>query len=274
MPRQPPLLTFTPEALWARYGEDLIAAALNVIAALAILVLGLWFAALVARGIRRWARRSTRLDLTLGVFFASLARYVIIAVVIIAVLQRFGIQTTSIVAVLGAATLAIGLALQGTLSNVAAGVMLVLFRPYRIGDQVELAGRAGTVRDVNIFTTELATSENVKVVLPNGQCWGAAIVNFSAHERRQIELTLNLPYTADLNRALAIVEAVLKADPRTLDIPAPPSVAAANLGPGLVMDILARAWVRNTDYQNARASLIRELKAALDKEGLTVGTKR
>ncbi len=118
-------------------------------------------------------------------FIASLAKYTVLAFVGVAVLQRFGIQTTSIIAVLGAASLAVGLALQGTLSNLAAGVMLLLFRPFRVGDAVEVAGRAGTVKKLTLFTTELASGDNVQVLIPNGQVWGAAIVNQSAYGERR-----------------------------------------------------------------------------------------
>lgn len=174
-----------PNEVWTTYGEVLIAGALNVLAAAAILVIGLWLAAWGAKTVKNLSARHPRIDDTLAAFFAWIVRYGLTAFVIIAVLNRFGVATTSIVAVVGASALAIGLALQGTLSNVAAGVMLILFRPYRIGDFVEVGGQRGTVRDVNLFTTELATPQNVKVVLPNGLCWDAPMINFHGHPARR-----------------------------------------------------------------------------------------
>ncbi|MGD2131519.1 MAG: mechanosensitive ion channel, partial [Maricaulaceae bacterium] len=162
-----------PVAVWDAYSDTLIGWLLNLFAAAAILILGLWVAGRIKGFIRKRVEKSEKIDNTLGGFFASIAYYLVVAFVVIAVLGRFGVQTTSLVAMLGAATLAIGLALQGTLGNVAAGVMVVLFRPYKLGDYVEVAGEAGTVRDINIFTTELVTPDNVQIILPNGLCWGA-----------------------------------------------------------------------------------------------------
>src|SRR5262249_7781059 len=140
--------------------------------------------------------------------------------VVVAVLNRFGVATTSIVAVLGASALAIGLALQGTLSNLAAGVMLMLFRPYRLGDTVELHGRLGVVEGVTLFTTEITTPQNIKIVLPNGLCWGAPMVNYTAHPRRRIDLDFSVAYDSDLERAISVLKAAAEAEPRVLAEPA------------------------------------------------------
>ncbi|CAN0522344.1 unnamed protein product, partial [Laminaria digitata] len=148
---------------------------INVVGALVIIVVGFMVAGWARRALERALSRSGKMDATLVRFFGSLVRYAIIAFVIIAALQRFGVEATSLVAVFGAAGLAIGLALQGTLSNVAAGVMLLMFRPFKIGDFVDIGGQAGTVKEVGLFTTELATGDNVKIIMPNGQLWGSAI---------------------------------------------------------------------------------------------------
>jgi small conductance mechanosensitive channel len=228
----------------------------------------MWLAGALASGVRRAAKRHPRIDDTLAAFFASLVRYGLMALVIIAVLDRFGVQTTQIIAVLGAATLAIGLALQGTLSNVAAGVMLMLFRPYKLDDFVEIAGQEGVVKDINIFTTELASLNNVKIVLPNGQCWGAPISNFTAHPTRRIELPFSVGYEADLNRALAVISATVSADPRVLPAPAP-VVKVSALGDHGVT-ITAHIWATTADMLDVRLDAIKAVKEALDRAGLPI----
>src|SRR5262249_34435696 len=146
-----------------------------------LLGIGWWLARFVERWLLRLAHSTRHVDPTIADFLASLLRYLMLAIVVIAVLQIFGIQTTSLVAVLGAASLAIGLALQCTPSNLAAGVMLLVFRPFKLGGSVEVAGKAGTVRSLSLFMTELVTSANVQILLPNGAVWGAAIVNNSTY---------------------------------------------------------------------------------------------
>lgn len=255
---------FTPEALWARYGGAVVAGAFNVLTALVILIAGLWITGWLAGAVRRIAERHPRIDNTLAAFFASIVRYGLMAFVLIAVLARFGVETTQMVAVLGAATLAIGLALQGTLSNVAAGVMLILFRPYRLGDFVELNGRRGVVRDVNLFVTELATPDNVKIMLPNGQCWGAPILNFSANATRMVELTFNVAHDADLDRAIAALRATVAQDRRVRADP-PPGVRVTALADRAVA-ITATFWCATEDYNPVRLDLLRAMKRTLDAE--------
>lgn len=258
----------SPTELWAKYGDAAIAAAVNVLIACAILVVGLWLAGAFANGVRRAAKQHPRIDDTLAAFFASLVRYGLMALVIIAVLDRFGVQTTQVIAVLGAATLAIGLALQGTLSNVAAGVMLMLFRPYKLDDFVEIAGQKGVVKDINIFTTELASLDNVKIVLPNGQCWGAPISNFTAHPTRRTELPFSVGYEADLNRAIAVISATVTADPRVLPAPAP-LVKVSALGDHGVT-ITAHVWTTTTDFLDVKLDTIKAVKEALDRAGVPI----
>ncbi len=259
---------WTPEALWARYGDAVFGAALNLIAAIAILIVGLWIAAAAARGVRRLARRHPRLDATLIAFLANGVRYAIVAFVALAVLHRFGVETTSIIAVLGAATLAIGLALQGTLSNVAAGVMLVLFRPYRLGDFVQTGGQQGVVKDISLFTTELATLDNVKVVLPNALCWGAPILNYSAHPKRRTDLTFAVAYDSDLDLAIETIRQAIVRDTRVLAEP-PPVVKASALG-DFSVTILARYWCDTAHALDLKMDLMRAVKAALDQAGVEI----
>lgn len=256
----------TPREIWLHYGETFIDGAFSVLAALAILLAGLWITGWVAAAVRRLSRRSARIDNTLAAFFASIVRYTLMAFVIVAVLDQFGVQTTQIIAVLGAATLAIGLSLQGTLSNVAAGVMLILFRPYRLGDYVELAGKRGTVRDVNIFVTEMSTPDNTKIVLPNGQCWGAPILNFSSNGTRMLEMTFGVAYDTDLDAALALLRKTVSADARAKAEP-PMKTKVSALGDYQVT-LLLQVWCNYSDYVPLREDTTKRVKEAFDAAGI------
>ena len=154
--------------------------------------------------------KSETIDDTLGAFFSSIARYIVIIFTILAVLDRFGIETASLIAIVGAASLAIGLALQGTLSNVAAGVMLLMFRPFKVGDFIDAAGHAGTVKTLGLFVTEMATLDNVKIIVPNSQVWGTSIKNFSANDNRRIDLVVGISYDDDIDKAIAELKVVIK----------------------------------------------------------------
>ena len=234
---------------------------LNVLYALGLLVIGWWVASLVERLVTRALASTRRIDPTVTGFLASIARYGVLVFVGIAVLQRFGIQTTSIIAVLGATSLAIGLALQGTLSNVAAGVMLLLFRPFKVGDAVEVAGRAGTVKGLSLFTTELASGDNVQVLIPNGQVWGAPIVNNSAYGARHFSFALELKPDADVEAVMEDGLAFLRADPRVREEPAP-AAAISKIALDRV-EITFAGWASAAEAGGARGELIQRLRAKL-----------
>ena len=202
---------------------------LNVIGAILILIVGKMIAGLVQRNVAKWLGRSGKVDETLKGFLANLARYVVLIATFLAVLAQFGIETTSLIAVLGAASLAIGLALQGTLSNVAAGVMLLLFRPFKAGDFVETAGIAGSVKSITLFVTELATPDNVQILVPNSQVWGTVVKNYSHHATRRVDLVLGIDYGDDIDKAIGVVKQTATADTRILKDPAP-MVVVGNLG--------------------------------------------
>jgi small conductance mechanosensitive channel len=208
------------------------------------------------------------MDATLVRFFGSLIRYAIMGFVIIAALQRFGVEATSLVAVFGAAGLAIGLALQGTLSNVAAGVMLLMFRPFKIGDFVDIGGQAGTVKEVGLFTTELATGDNVKIIMPNGQIWGSAIKNFSANPTRRVDLVMSIDYSDNIDTAMATLNRVIGEESRALTDPES-TVAVAELGASSV-DILVRVWVNAADYWGVRWDLTKKMKEQLEADGISI----
>ena len=244
-------------AVVASYGLD-------VVGAIAILIIG-WMAAGWAKGTTAKAlSRAKGVDDMLTGFFSSLVKYVILAFTIVAVLNRFGIETTSLVALLGAAGLAIGLALQGTLSNVAAGVMLLLFRPFKIGDFIEGGGLSGTVKATGLFTTDLATGDNIHIIAPNSQLWGAAIRNFSHHPKRRVDLTIGIGYGDDIDKAMDLIQRIAGNDERIHKDPEP-FVAVANLGDNAV-ELVVRVWVDSGDYWPVKFAMTKTIKQTFDKE--------
>ncbi len=226
----------------------------------------------VGRAVAKWARKSVRkalkkgdMDETLIPFTASLVYYLVLAFVVIAVLGMVGIQTASIIAVLGAAGLAVGLALQGTLSNFAAGVMLLVFRPFGKGDFIEAGGVKGTVQSIGIFTTQLNTPDNVGIWLPNSKVWGDKIHNFAANDTRRVDLVVGIDYGDDIQTAIDTIRRVLDKDDRVLSDPAP-VIAVDNLGASSV-DIIVRPWCKREDYWQLKWDLTRTFKTAIEAAG-------
>ncbi len=242
--------------------------ALNVIYAFVIVVVALIVAGWVRSRIVGFAEKHPRVDATLFGFLGSLAKYAVLGVAGIFVLNRFGIQTTSLVALIGAAGLAIGLALQGTLSNLAAGVMLILFRPIRAGDFVEVAGSMGTVREISLFFTELATPDNVQLIIPNGQIWSSSITNYSVNPTRRVDLTFGVSYDSDLKKVDRVLNGLIAADVRIHSDPAP-FVKVTNLGDSSV-DFTLRVWVARTDWWDTTCDLKRAAKDAFDTEDIDI----
>lgn len=249
------------QALVATYG-------LSVIGAIAVLIVGWILAGWASRAVNRGLSKIEKVDTTLRGFLASLTRYIVLIFTIVAVLNRFGVQTTSIIAVLGAASLAIGLALQGTLSNVAAGVMLLFFRPFKVGDYVEAGGLAGTVKAITLFVTELSTPDNVQILAPNSQVWGSAIKNYSFHETRRLDLLLGISYEDDVDKAIGLVEAMARADDRVLDDPAP-MVVVGELADSSV-NLVIRLWCKSADYWPLKFDMTKALKQRMDAEGISI----
>lgn len=240
----------------------------SAIKALAVLIVGWFIALLVSRFVRRQVLAQESIDDTIGSFVASIIKWAILIIVLVAVLNLFGIEATSIVAVLGAATLAIGLALQGTLSNVAAGFMLIVFRIYKLGQYVEISGASGTVTDLNLFFTELKTPDNVQIIVPNGQAWGEVITNYSHHKQRRCDLVFGIDYGDDADKAMNIILNVAKADERVFDDP-DPWVRVTNLGDSSV-DLTARLWCKAEDYWELKFALTKAVKEAFDKQGISI----
>ncbi|WP_321499248.1 mechanosensitive ion channel domain-containing protein [Breoghania sp.] len=241
---------------------------LSVIYAILVLIVGWWAAGKISSLVARACERSDHIDATIGGFATSITRYVILALVVITVLQLFGFQTTSLVAIIGAASLAIGLALQGTLSNLAAGVMLLFFRPFRVGDFVELAGNTGTVKNLTLFFTELATADNVMIIIPNGDVWGSAVTNYSAHATRRCDITVGISYDDDMDKAKEVFRTVIAEETRILADPEP-FVEITNLGDSAV-DVTLRVWVLSSDLWSVRWFLIKRLKESLDAAGICI----
>jgi small conductance mechanosensitive channel len=241
---------------------------LKVIGAIIILIVGRIIAGWAESAVDRWLRRSEQFDETLRGFLAKIARYLVLIFTFLAVLSQFGIETTSIIAILGVAGLAIGLALQGTLSNVAAGVMLLIFRPFKAGDFVEAAGIAGTVKSITLFITELATPDNVQILAPNSQVWGATVKNYSFHPIRRVDLAMGIDYGDNIDSAMQTVLGVVNADSRVLRDPEP-MVVVGNLGESSV-DLTIRVWCNAGDYWPLKFDLTKALKQRFDQEGITI----
>nr|WP_319948910.1 mechanosensitive ion channel domain-containing protein [uncultured Shimia sp.] len=242
--------------------------AMAAIKALILLVVGWTVAGIVSGFVRRRVNARPEIDNTLGNFAASMVRWVILLIVLVAVLSLFGIEATSLVAMMGAATLAIGLALQGTLSDLAAGFMLILFRPYKLGQFVDIGGTSGTVKDLNLFVTELVTPDNVQIIVPNGQAWGAVITNFSHHETRRVDLVFGIDYGDDADRAMQIILDQAAADGRVKTDPEP-WVRVTNLGDSSV-DITARLWCDAADYWELKFGMTKAVKEAFDRDGVSI----
>lgn len=246
----------------------LISFGIRAIGALLVLIIGLRVAAWLGNLVKQQAIKRPTIDNTLGNFFGSLVRWAITAAVFIAVLQVFGVQATSFVAVLGALTLAIGLSLQGALGNIASGVMIMIFRPYSLGDYIEAAGAAGTVKDINLFQTVLSTPDNIKIMVPNSQAIDGVIKNYSGYDTRRIDFVFGVDYEANLEQAKAVIASVIAADERVLSSPET-QIAVSNLGDSSV-DIVARPWVKGSDYWGARFELTQKVKEALDEAGISI----
>jgi small conductance mechanosensitive channel len=242
----------------------IVSNALSVLGAILILLIGLWLSGKADQFVGRLLSRAPHFDPMLQSFFGSLARYLVLTVTVLAVLSQFGIQTTSLIAVLGAAGLAVGLALQGTLSNLAAGIMLLIFRPFKIGHKVQIGGNLGTVKALSLFWTELVSDDQVQIIVPNGGVWGQALRNFSIYPAppHTGEVRFRIPENIDLERSMEKVRAIVEADPRLL----------ADLAPKVLLDHSATdngieivvVFATAEDAETVRSDLIRTIHNALD----------
>jgi small conductance mechanosensitive channel len=247
--------------------EMISAWGLNVLGAIVLLVLGR-IAAGWARRLVRKALGKARVEPTLVPFVAGLTYWLILVFVFVAVLGLVGIQTASLLALFGVAGLAVGLALQGTLSNFASGVMLLLFRPFHVGDYIDAGGTAGSVEAIGLFYTTLNTPDNVKILLPNSSVFGQTIKNYAANPTRRNDIVVGISYDDDIGLAIETIKRVLAADERVLAEPEP-FVAVAELGDSSV-NVVLRPWCRREDYGGLRADLMRKLKEELETAGCSI----
>jgi small conductance mechanosensitive channel len=241
---------------------------LDVVGAVAILIVGLMFAGWAQRATLSALSRINRLDTTLRFFFANIVKYFIVIIVVLAVLNRFGVQTASLIAVLGAAGLAVGLAVQGTLSNVAAGVMLLIFRPFKLGDVIEAGGQTGTVHELGLFLTEINTADNVRISVPNASIWGSSIKNYSFNPTRRVDLVIGIAYDDDIDKAFAAIAEVIAADARGHRAPEP-AIAVGELADSSV-NLVVRVWCDAGNYWPLKFALTKAIKERLDADGITI----
>ena len=239
---------------------------IKIIAAIAIFLIGRMVARVVNNGIEK-VLASRDVDKILQTFFSNLVYWALMTFVIIAAINQVGIQTTSLIAIMGAAGLAVGLALQGSLSNFAAGVLIVMFRPYKVGDFVEAAGIAGSVVQVQILTTVLKTGDNKQIVVPNAQIMSGIITNYSANDTRRIDLVIGIGYDDDIDKTRDTIQQLVDADDRILKDPAC-LIAVSELADSSV-NFVVRPWVKSADYSAVNFGLTEAIKKRFDKEGIS-----
>ncbi|QIR06919.1 mechanosensitive ion channel domain-containing protein [Salinivibrio costicola] len=245
----------------------LIQYGVNILSALLILIIG----NLVVKGLANSlaaVMRKRQMDNAVVEFIHGLVRYLLFIIVLIAALSRIGVQTASVIAILGAAGLAVGLALQGSLANFAAGVLIVTFRPFKSGDYVELAGVAGSVESIQIFSTVLTTPDNKMVVVPNGSVISSPITNYSKHATRRIDYTIGVSYNADLKKTKAILTEVVTNHPLVMKDPAP-TIGVMTLADSSV-NFVVRPWVKTSDYWSVYYELLQSMKEALDEHNIEI----
>jgi small conductance mechanosensitive channel len=238
---------------------------LQILGAILILVLGRIAAGIVKGSLRR-VMKVRRVDPTIISFASSVAYFGILTMAVLAALSKFGIQTTSFIAVLGAAGFAVGLALQGSLSNFASGVLILLFRPFKVGDYIKAGGTEGEVKDIHLFVTELATPDNVQVIVPNSAIMGGNISNLNGYDKRRVELLLSVGHGTSLARVKELTERILADDPRVLNTPAP-QLAVRGLT-GVSVDLVAWAWVKTADFGGTNSDMYRRLQEAFSQAGI------
>lgn len=240
----------------------------NIMQAVIILIVGLWLAGRLSNWTRRSLNKYQRIDGTLKPLFASLLRYLIVIITIIAILNQFGVQTASIIAILGAAGLAIGLALQGTLQNIAAGIMLLILRPFRVGDYIDAGPVSATVDEIGLFTTQFTTVDGVYVSCPNSSIWNAKVTNYSRNDQRRMDLVIGISYADDIGVAMSVLNGLMDKDDRVLKDPAPQCMVTA-LGDNSV-NITMRFWAKSSDFWALKWDMTRWTKEQIEAAGLSI----
>ena len=239
----------------------------QLILALAIFIVGKWVVKRIASIVQRILAKNN-VDPAIEHFVSSLVSWTLLFFVVIASLVQLGIQTASFVAILGAAGLAVGLALQGSLANFAAGVLILIFRPFKVGDFIEVAGVSGVVQKIQIFTTELHSPDNKKIIVPNGGVISGNITNYSANETRRVDMVFGIGYSDDIDAAKAVLQSVVASEPRVLGVPAP-TIAVVELADSSV-NLVCRPWVNTADYWDVYFNITEAAKKALDAQGISI----
>ena len=253
--------------IWVQIQDVVAVWGLRVIAALAIFIIGRWIAKLVRRGVRRMMEKAEVDPILIG-FVGSITYIALLAFVIVAALGQLGIQTTSFIAILATAGLAIGLALQGSLANFAAGFLMIIFRPFKVGDFIEGAGVAGVVESIQIITTTLKTGDNKIIIIPNAKLSGDNITNYSAQETRRVDMTVGVAYDADLSKVKDVLNDIISKEERILSDPAP-LVAVAELADSSV-NFVVRVWTKTADYWGVKFAVTETIKQRFDTEGIGI----
>lgn len=250
------------------YAEIGLSYGLNLLTAIALAIGGIILSGWVSKVIVKRLEKVEKFDATLVPVLAQISRYAILIFTAIFVLAEFGVQTASIITVLGAAGLAIGLALQGTLQNVAAGLMLLILRPFRRGDYIEVSDASGTVDEIGLFMTRMHTPQNIFVAVPNSKIWSSTITNYSKRPRRRLDMLVGISYDDDIDQAIDLLTKLVKQDKRVIKKPAP-YIFVKNMGESSV-DIEMRLWSKRQDYWDLRFDLNRAVKYALDEAGISI----
>ena len=240
---------------------------IKIVAAIAIFLIGRIVARLIVRGIKRVMTKAN-VEETLRNFLGSIFQAVLMVIVIIAALEQIGVDTTSVLAVFAAAGLAVGLAFKDSLSNFASGIMLILFKPFKLGDFVEAAGIAGVTEHIGVFNTVMRTGDNREITVPNSKIYGDVITNFSARDTRRIDLTIGIGYDDNIATAKQLIEDIINKDERILDDPSP-TILLVELGESSI-DIAVRPWVKTDDYWTTRADLLQTIKETFDANGISI----
>ena len=260
------ITSFDWAGLWTTVQEAGIEFGMKTVVAIVIFIVGRIVARMLTKGLRK-LMQAQEVDKILETFVSNLVYWTVMIFVIIAAINQIGVQTTSLIAVMGAAGLAVGLALQGSLSNFAAGVLIVMFRPYRVGDFVEAAGIAGVVEQVQILTTILKTGDNKRIIVPNSQIMGSIITNYSSNETRRIDMVVGVSYDDNLDQVRSTLEELIAAEERIMKDPAC-TIAVSELADSSV-NFVVRPWVKTSDYWAVRFDLTEAIKKRFDKEGIS-----
>ena len=253
-----------PEQIWLWLRLHMM----DIAGAFAVLIIGLVLAGIISRWVERAMTRSSRFEPTVANFLSSVVKYALWALVLVTVLAQFGVETTSILAALGGMALAVGLALQGTLSNVASGVMILVQKPFKVGEAISAAAVTGTVQQIGLFTTELKQFDGLFVMVPNSELWNQAIVNFTRHATRRLELVVGIGYGDSMDQARRELLALAEADDRVLDDPAP--VTFVNSLDDSSVGIGMRVWCKTPDYLGLSWDLTEAAKARFDETGISI----